>query len=89
MTNVIIGIIVGFLVATLLYFAWFWEKFSDYGGGILIDDEARVNRFFLNDDMEDWGDQKFIIFKVSKSEKRLKRLEDIDPLELEDRNEIQ
>ena len=87
--NVVIGIVIGFLVATALYFAILWEKFSDHGGSILIDLESGVYRILLNDDPEDWGDEKFVILKVTNSEQRLKRLNDVDPMSLEDYDEIQ
>ena len=89
MINLIIGIIIGFIFATSLYFAILWEKFSDHGGSILIDLESGVYRILLNDDPEDWGDEKFVILKVTSSEQRLKRLNDVDPIDMEDRNEIQ
>lgn len=87
MINLIIGIIIGFLVATALYFAILWEKFTDHGGSILIDLESGVYRILLNDDPEDWGDEKFVILKVTNSEQRLKRLKNVDPMSLEDANE--
>ena len=87
--SLIIGMVIGFLIATALYFAILWEKFTDHGGSILIDLESGVYRILLNDDPEDWGDEKFVILKVTSSEQRLKRLEDVDPMSLEDKNEIQ
>lgn len=89
MINLVIGIIIGFIFATALYFAILWEKFSDHGGSILIDLESGVYRILLNDDPEDWGDEKFVILKVTSSEQRLKRLNDVDPIDMEDRNENQ
>lgn len=87
--SLIIGMVIGFIIATALYFAVLWEKFNDHGGSILIDLESGVYRILLNDDPEDWGDEKFVILKVTNSEQRLKRLQDVDPISLEDRNEIQ
>lgn len=89
MINLIIGIIIGFIFATALYFAILWEKFSDHGGSILIDLESGVYRILLNDDPEDWGDEKYVILKVNKSEQKLKRLQDIDHMSLEDNYENQ
>ena len=87
MINLIVGIIIGFVFAIALYSAILWEKFSDHGGSILIDLESGVYRILLNDDTEDWGDEKYVILKVSKSEQKLKRLQDIDHMSLEDTNE--
>lgn len=89
MINLIIGIIIGFIFATALYCAILWEKFSDHGGSILIDLESGVYRILLNDDPEDWGDEKYVILKVSKSEQKLKRLQNIDHMSLEDNYENQ
>ena len=89
MINLIIGIIIGSRWEKESYFAILWEKFSDHGGSILIDLESGVYRILLNDDPEDWGDEKFVILKVTSSEQRLKRLNDVDPIDMEDRNEIQ
>ena len=89
MINLIIGIIIGFIFATALYFAILWEKFSDHGGSISIDLESGVYRILLNDDPEDWGDEKYVILKVTNSEQRLKRLNDVDPMNMEDNYENQ
>ena len=87
--NLFIGMLIGFFVSLALTLTILWEKFSDHGGSILIDLDSGVYRILLNDDPEDWGDEKFVILKVTNSEQRLKRLSDVDPLRLEDNDEIQ
>lgn len=79
--------LIGFFLSLAFTLTILWEKFADHGGSILIDAESGVYRIILNDDIEDWGDQRYVILKVSQSEQRLKRLKDIDPMDLEDRNE--
>lgn len=85
--NLFIGMLIGFFISLALTMTILWEKFADHGGSILIDADSGVYRIILNDDIEDWGDQRYVILKVSQSEQRLKRLKDIDPMELEDENE--
>lgn len=87
--NLFIGMLIGFFISLAFTLTILWEKFADHGGSILIDADSGVYRIILNDDIEDWGDQRYVILKVSQSEQRLKRLKDIDPMELEDTNEIQ
>ena len=84
---IVIGIVIGFIFACGCNALMMWEKYNDHGGNILIDEQSGVYRLILNDNIEDWGDQKYIIMKVSSSETRLKRLNDIDPMSLEDGNE--
>ena len=83
------GMLIGFFISLALTMTILWEKFADHGGSILIDSDSGVYRIILNDEIEDWGDQRYVILKVSQSEKRLKRLEDIDPMELEDKHETE
>ena len=85
--NLLIGMLIGFFISLALTMTILWEKFADHGGSILIDADSGVYRIILNDDIEDWGDQRYVILKVSQSEQRLKRLKDIDPMELEDKDE--
>lgn len=85
--NLFIGMLIGFFISLAFTLTILWEKFADHGGSILIDADSGVYRIILNDDIEDWGDQRYVILKVSQSEQRLKRLKDIDPMDLEDRNE--
>lgn len=85
--NLFIGMLIGFFLSLAFTLTILWEKFADHGGSILIDAESGVYRIILNDDIEDWGDQRYVILKVSQSEQKLKRLKDIDPMDLEDRNE--
>lgn len=85
--NLFIGMLIGFFLSLAFTLTILWEKFADHGGSILIDADSGVYRIILNDDIEDWGDQRYVILKVSQSEQRLKRLKDIDPMDLEDRNE--
>jgi len=87
--NLIFGILIGFLICMGFVMLILWEDYKDHGGSILIDFESGVYRILLNNDPEDWGDKDFVILRVSKSEQRLKRLKDINPLELEDRDEDQ
>lgn len=75
-----------FVSGSICFFNWY-NDYSNHGGNILIDEKSGVYRIILNDDIEDWGDQNYVILKVSKTEQRLKRLHDIDPLSLEDSNE--
>ena len=70
----------------IFFYNWYTD-YSDHGGTILIDEKSGVYRIILNNDIEDWGDQNYVILKVSKTEQKLKRLHDINPLELEDSNE--
>ena len=84
---ILIGIVIGAIFASALFFGMFFERYSDYGGTILIDDERMVNRLYLNNSMDDWAKQKFIIFKVAKAEQPLKRLKDVDDMSLEESNE--
>lgn len=84
----VIGIVVGVAITALFYHYNLWTRYMDHGGDILLDESSGVYRIILNDDMADWGDEKYIILKVATAEKRLKRLEDIDPLE-EDPNETE
>lgn len=86
--NLFIGMLIGFFLSLAFTLTILWEKFADHGGSILIDANSGVYRIILNDDIEDWGDQRYVILKVSQSEQRLKRLKDIDPMELEDKDEI-
>lgn len=83
--SMLIGMLIGFFVSMALTLAILWEHFADHGGSILIDAESGVYRIILNDDIEDWGDQRYVILKVSSSEQRLKRLNDINRMELEDK----
>lgn len=84
---ILIGVVIGMVFTGGIVFAIFWEKFSDYGGSILIDDKTMVNRLYLNNSMEDWINQKYIIFKVAKAAQPLKRLNDIDDMDLEEKDE--
>ena len=82
----IIGMALGVFVAGAIFFFNWYDDYSEHGGTILIDEKSGVYRIILNDDIEDWGDQNYVILKVSKTEQKLKRLNDIDPMSLEDLN---
>lgn len=86
--TLLIGMLIGFFISLALTLAILWEKFADHGGSILIDADSGVYRIILNDEIEDWGDQRYVILKVSQSEQRLKRLNDISSMDLEDNDEI-
>ena len=80
----IIGFVVGLVVACGLSFFVLWEKYMDHGGDILLDEESGVYRLIINEDIETWGSERWLIFKVSTAEQRLKRLHDIDPMSVEE-----
>lgn len=71
-----------FVSSSVCIFNWYM-KYSEYGGTIEIDEDTMVNRIELNDDMEDWAEQKWLIFKVAKSNVKLKRIGKTDPMSLE------
>lgn len=83
----VIAFALGVLTSGAIFFINWYDDYSNHGGNILIDEKSGVYRIILNDDIEDWGDQNYVILKVSKTEQRLKRLHDIDPMSLEDSNE--
>ena len=80
----IISFLLGIFVSASVIFSNLYIHFLDYGGTIMIDEDTRVNRIDLNDAMDDWPDQKWIIFKVAKSDVKLKRIGKTDPMSLED-----
>lgn len=80
----ILCFIAGIIISYAFFYYSMWTKYMDHGGDILIDEKHRINRFMINTDMEEWGSEKYIIFKVSTSQVNLKRLEDINPLNLEE-----
>lgn len=84
---IVISFIVGMAFTLGASYFYLWEKYMDHGGDILLDEETGVYRLIINEDIEDWGSEKYLIFKVSTSEQKLKRLNDIDPMSLEDTNE--
>ena len=83
----IIAFCLGIVFSGGIFFYNWYTYYSDHGGNILIDEKSGVYRIILNNDIEDWGDQNYVILKVSKTEQKLKRLHDINPLELEDNDE--
>ena len=96
--EIICSFIIGFLFATFLYFVVlrekianyvFWDSYEDYGGMLEIDDRSKTYNLDLNCDMDELRDLKYVILTVCKKKKRLKRLEDINPLELEDENGVE
>ena len=82
-------VLLGILLGLLFSFGIFLLQFSDNGGNLLIDPKNGVFRVQLNlDDIEDWGDQKFVILKVSKSSVSLRRLEDIKETEFQKEHSV-
>lgn len=82
----IIGFVIGLVFALGVSYIYLWEKYMDHGGDILLDEESGVYRLIINEDIEEWGSERYLIFKVSTTEQKLKRLNDIDPMSLEDGN---
>ena len=80
---IVIAFILGLAMSSLFYFVTWYYHFSDYGGTIMIDTNTGVYRYMINDNYEDWVEQKYVIFKIAKAEKTLKRLKDIDDMSLE------
>lgn len=84
---IILSFIIGMVFSLGVSYFCLWEKYMDHGGDILLDEETGVYRLIINEDIEDWGSERYLIFKVSTAEQKLKRLNDINPLDLEDTNE--
>ena len=79
---VIVSLLIGFIVGfgwTLCFITYSYE-----GGQLLIDLKSGVYRIMIDDDIEDWAKQKYVLLKVSTSQQKLKRLKDISEEELND-----
>lgn len=74
--SLIIGLAIGF----------FWSLafiIGEYDGGtLLIDTKSMVYRFCLDDNVEDWAKQKYVLLRVETSQQKLKRLKDISEEDL-------
>ena len=79
---ILIAFLIGFVIGFMAYWCVTKYTYEQHGGQILIDTKNGVYRLLLNGIAEDWEDANWILLKVVKSERRLKRLADIpDPEE--------
>ena len=76
--SLFIGLVIGFFWS-IGFIACKYE-----GGQLLIDMKTRVYRIILDEDLEDWSKQKYVLLRVSTSQQKLKRLNDISEENLED-----
>lgn len=80
---IVVYVLLGILIGLIISLGLFVIEFSENGGNLLIDPENKVYRIQLNlDNIEEWGDQKYVILKVSNNQVALKRLADTDPMDM-------
>lgn len=85
----VIAFLFGCAVVGIACYFIFWEQFTDNGGTLLIDKTRGVYQFQLNniDEIDDWDDLKYVIFKIEKASKPLKHIQEYNNMNLEDVNE--
>jgi hypothetical protein len=81
----LIGFFVGCLFTGFLALVSWWDNFAQHGGTLLIDPDNCIYQLMLNnlDEVDEWENDRFIIFKVAHSSKPLQHIKD-KPFDLEE-----